>query len=105
MEIVLVYAGFFQQGVQHCQTVVLARKWLNVNVSCCLKEANGLSNIFYLEIWPDVLKIYDTHHLISCRSTGIGEKVTSCQIRCLYDLQPGYSSMILFQHLSFLSLA
>lgn len=34
---------------------MLARKWLNADVSCCLTEANKLSNMqFYLEKWPDV---------------------------------------------------
>ena len=39
---------------------MLARRWLNANVSCCLMEANWSSGMwFYLEIWPDVF-----HHLL-----------------------------------------
>lgn len=36
--------------VQHYQTLMLASKSLNANVSYCLKEAQGLSNkLFYFE--------------------------------------------------------
>lgn len=34
------------------------RKWLNINISCCLTEASGLSNqLLHLEIRPDVQKM------------------------------------------------
>lgn len=40
--------------LSHHQTVILARKWLNAEVRCCLLEANRLSDIlFYFERGPD----------------------------------------------------
>ena len=37
------------------QTVMLARKWLNANISCCPTKANRSWNkLFYPKIWPDV---------------------------------------------------
>ena len=41
---------------------MLARKRLIANASCCLTEANRLSNMyFYLEILPDVRQIFTIH--------------------------------------------
>ena len=50
--------------MQHCETVMLARKWLNASVSCFLAEANGSSSaepivfIFFLPVSHNILDFF-----------------------------------------------
>ncbi len=63
-------------------TLLLARKWyanINVNVSCCLKAANGLSN---MARYP----LGFSQSIVSsvAGQSGSGEKTISCQIPNIY---------------------